>query len=74
MECIKIPIVVGHPFVTRGPTKGFNIRFVNEYVNGLTTIKKITRENKEMFHFSELDGILYIPIFFYTLQDFKNNM
>ena len=63
-----MPRVVGHPFVTRGPTKGFNTLFVNEYVNGLTTIKKITRENKEIFHFSELDGIVYILIFLHWLK------
>jgi hypothetical protein len=29
MECIKIPTVVGHPFITRGPKRGLKILFVN---------------------------------------------
>ena len=59
MVCKARPITVGHPFTAIGPNILLKREFVNLYVKGFTTKRKMNAENKVICHFCELEAIIY---------------
>ena len=58
MVCNARPTNVGHPFTEIGPKRPLKREFVNLYVNGFTTKRKISAEKSVICHFCELEGII----------------